>query len=199
MTLSNKASSPEPQIPAQTPPRRLTEAGIGLGSNLYDRLENLKRACRMLCEIKGACLVSAGAVYETEPVGVPPEYADLRFLNTVLIFNVALDVDDWSAQVHAVEDKMLRVRGPVRNAPRIIDLDLLYFGDTVRSQPHLNLPHPQCTSRRFVCAPLADVRPNLILPGQTSTVAEILARMDESPQVVFYAPPLTTLSDTHLA
>lgn len=166
----------------------LTEAAIGLGANIGDRLAHLVEARTRLLAIPGATHVASASVYETEPVGVPPEFAGQNFLNTVIVFNVALDVEAWSTAVHAIEDAMLRVRGTVRNTPRTIDLDLLYFGDTVMERPHLHLPHPQCTSRRFVCEPLAELRPGLVLPGETRTIAQILADMPPTPVVAQFKP-----------
>lgn len=166
-----------------------TESGIGLGSNLGDRLANLREALRRLEALPGVRLLGKSSVYETEPVGVPEAYASLDFLNAVAVFEVALGRDEWSDAVHGIEDAMLRRRTGVRNAPRIIDLDLLYFGDTVANQPHLHLPHPQCSSRRFVCAPLAELRPALVLPGEVRTIAEILAALPQEPKVTLLAQP----------
>lgn len=163
------------------------EAAIGLGSNIGDRLEHLGEAIRRLCGIKGARLVCKSSVYETEPVEVPEEFFGMKFLNAVAIFDVAIDVETWSKEVHAIEDAMLRVRGTLPNTPRTIDLDLLYFGDVVMNRPHLHLPHPQCTARRFVCQPLAELRPGLVLAGERKSIAQILAGLPETPEVVLHA------------
>ncbi|MGI5869123.1 MAG: 2-amino-4-hydroxy-6-hydroxymethyldihydropteridine diphosphokinase [Kiritimatiellia bacterium] len=161
-----------------------TETAIGFGSNLGDRLANLGEALRRLEALPGVRLLEKSSVYETEPVGVPAIYASLDFLNAVAIFEVTLECEAWSGAVHAIEDAMLRQRTGVRNAPRIIDLDILYFGDCMMDQPHLHLPHPQCVSRRFVCAPLAELRPGLVLPGETRTISAILANLPLEPKVV---------------
>jgi 2-amino-4-hydroxy-6-hydroxymethyldihydropteridine diphosphokinase len=79
-----------------------------------------------------------------------------------------------------VERELGRVRTGWHH-PRTIDVDLLYYGDAVRDEPHLRLPHPQIASRRFVCAPLAEVRPALRLPGLPGTVADLLAALPERP------------------
>jgi 2-amino-4-hydroxy-6-hydroxymethyldihydropteridine diphosphokinase len=165
-----------------------TVAGIGLGTNLGNRMEHLRNARAELEALEGVKLVAASNIYETEPVGVPAEYAHMAFLNAVLLFDVELDVEEWSSKVHAIEDKLLRVRTEVRNTPRTIDLDLLFFGDVVIERPHLHLPHPQCRNRRFVCMPLCDVAPNLKLPGEdTRTMQEVLASLPEAPVVNTYA------------
>lgn len=165
-----------------------TLAGIGLGTNLGDRMGHLRNARAELEALAGVRLLAASKIYETEPVGVPAEYAHMAFLNAVLLFDVELDVEEWSRQVHAIEDKLLRVRTEVRNTPRTIDLDLLFFGDVVKERPHLHLPHPQCRNRRFVCMPLCDVAPDLRLPGEdTRTMREVLASLPEAPVVNTYS------------
>ena len=166
-----------------------TEAGIGLGSNLGDRLANLRAALDRLEALPGVRLLAKSSVYETEPVGVPEAYAALDFLNAAAVFEVTLAVESWSDAVHRIEAAMLRIRTGVRNAPRLIDLDLLYFGDIAMDRPHLHLPHPQCTARRFVCQPLAELRPGLVLPGETRTIADILATLPLEPRVARLAPP----------
>ena len=156
------------------------EAGVSLGSNLGDRAENLRRAVRLLAATPGVRLLARSAVFETEPVDVPPEFAGQDYLNAVATFEVSLPLDAWSARCHAVEDELGRVRTGYHH-PRTIDVDLLYYGDAVRDEPHLRLPHPQIASRRFVCAPLAEVRPALRLPGLPGAVADLLAALPARP------------------
>lgn len=164
-----------------------TLAGIGLGTNLGDRMGHLRNARAELEALAGVKLLAASSIYETEPVGVPVEYAHMAFLNAVLLFDVELDVETWSQEVHAIEDKLLRVRTEVRNTPRTIDLDLLFFGDVVMERPHLHLPHPQCRNRRFVCMPLCDVAPDLRLPGDDSrTMREVLESLPMAPIVKIF-------------
>ena len=126
--------------------------------------------------LPGVTLLACAPFYETEPVDVPEAFADCRYLNTVAIYAVALPLDAWSDRCHAAEDALGRVRTGYHH-PRTIDIDLLYYGDAVRDEPHLHLPHPQIASRAFVCRPLADVRPQLRLPGFSATVAELLAAL----------------------
>ena len=158
------------------------EAGVSLGSNLGDRAENLRRAVRLLAETPGVRLLGRSAIYETEPVDVPSEFAAQDYLNAVAVFDVSLPLADWSARCHAVEDELGRVRTGYHH-PRTIDVDLLYCGETVRDEPHLHLPHPQIASRRFVCEPLAELRPGLRLPGLPDTVAGLLAALPPRPAV----------------
>ena len=163
-----------------------TEAAIGLGSNLGDRLAHLQAAWEALVKIPGVTPLARSAIYETDPVDVPTEFEDLSFLNAVALFDVTLDVETWSRHVHAIEDDMQRVRTGVRNAPRSIDLDLLYFGDCITNKPHLTLPHPQCINRRFVCQPLAELRPNWVPPGAAEPIYKTLQKLPKQPAVQHY-------------
>ena len=158
------------------------EAGVSLGSNLGDRADFLRRAVRLLAETPGARLLALSPVFETEPVDVPDEFAGRSYLNAAAVFEVSLAAEDWSARCHETEERLGRVRTGWHH-PRTIDVDLLYFGAEVRDGPDLRLPHPQIASRRFVCEPLAAVRPDLRLPGLHGTVRELLAALPLRPAV----------------
>ena len=155
---------------------------MSLGSNLGDRAENLRRAVRLLAETPGVRLLARSAIYETEPVDVPAEFVAQDYLNAVTVFDVRIPLEAWSDRCHEVEAALGRVRTGYHH-PRTIDVDLLWFGDAVRDEPHLHLPHPQIASRRFVCEPLAGLRPGLRLPGLPGTVAELLAALPPRPAV----------------
>lgn len=129
---------------------------VSLGSNIEPRADCLARALEALAAFPGTRLVRASAVIETEPVDVPPAFADLRFLNQVAVFDTALDVRDFSRRMHGVEDDLGRVR-TVRNGPRTIDLDLIDFDGIAVSDPDLTLPHPRARERDFVMRPLAEL------------------------------------------
>ncbi len=100
---------------------------VALGSNVEPRADYLARARAALAAFPGTWLERASAVIETTPVDVPPEYADLAFLNQVLVLWTTLEPYDFSWRMHAVEDRLGRVR-TVRNGPRTIDVDLIDFG-----------------------------------------------------------------------
>jgi len=156
---------------------------IGLGSNQGDRLAFLRQARAEIGAIP-ACRVTASApVYETEPVGVPEAYRDAWFLNTVLSCETSLTAQAWLDALHAIEDRLCRKRTNERNAPRTIDIDILTYGDLVLNTPSLTLPHPQCTLRRFVCQPFSDLASDLIHPGHTETIQEIVAKLPMTPIV----------------
>ena len=128
------------------------QAVVSLGSNIEPRADYLARALAALAALPGTRLERASEPEETEPVGVPPEYAHLGFLNQLAIFETELEVHEFSRRMHAIEDALGRKR-TVRNGPRTIDLDLVDFGGMVLDEPDLVLPHPRARERAFVMDP----------------------------------------------
>lgn len=148
--------------------------GIALGSNLGDRAVNIQRGIDLLMEgVPGIRLNASARVYETEPVDCAP--GAQAFLNTVI--EVAADCTPHELHGHlkAIEQALGRPEQRETNSPRTLDLDLLYADEVVSDDPVLTLPHPRMHLRRFVLEPLADIRPELVLPGQRVSVAELLA------------------------
>ena len=125
---------------------------IALGSNLEPRAEYLARALEGLAAFPATRLVEASSVEETDPVGVPAEFADLRFLNQVALFETDLAPREFSDRMHALEDALGRVR-TVRNGPRTIDIDMIDYEGVVSDDPELLLPHPRAEERDFVRIP----------------------------------------------
>ncbi len=148
----------------------MPRVGIALGSNLGDRLANLQAACKCLREIAtpGAPFLQA-SIYQTEPLFCP--LGSPFFHNTVVEIDYFGSAFELLEMTRSIEQKLGRTGTTVRNAPRIIDVDLLYFGDAVIDTEELVLPHPRLGQRRFVLQPLAEIRPDLILPGQTQDIA----------------------------
>jgi len=129
---------------------------VSLGSNIEPRVEYLSRAVDALSSMPSTKLVAASRVVETEPVGVPPEFAHMKFMNQVAVFETALSAREFSKRMHEVEDAFGR-RRTVRNGPRTIDIDLVDFGGMVSDDPELTLPHPRARERDFVMGPLAEL------------------------------------------
>lgn len=129
---------------------------VSLGSNIEPRTHYLERALSALSALPDTFLVKASSVVETEPVGVPPEFAEQKFLNQVAVFETKLDPQGFSRRMHAIEDELGRVR-TVRNGPRTIDIDLIDFGGIRLDSPELTLPHPRAAERDFVLKPLAEL------------------------------------------
>ncbi|MFH0953173.1 MAG: 2-amino-4-hydroxy-6-hydroxymethyldihydropteridine diphosphokinase [Verrucomicrobiota bacterium] len=164
-----------------------TEAGLSLGSNLGDRLKNLSDARHLIATLSGVQLVAQSPVYETEPVGVKPEYRELKFLNAVLIVESPWTAREWAHELRAIEAAMGRTRGLDRYAPRTIDIDIIYLDRLRVDEAGLVIPHPRWAERRFVAQPLADVRPDLLLPGAPGTVAQVLAGLPPREGVTLFA------------
>lgn len=137
-----------------------TKAIVSLGSNIEPRERRLADALVALSALPSTRLVKASSVLETDPVDVPPEFAHLKFLNQVAVFETDLSSRQFSDLMHAIEDAQGRVR-TVRNGPRTIDIDLISFGDERSDDPTLTLPHPRAKARSFVMQPLAEIGESL--------------------------------------
>ena len=153
------------------------ELGISLGSNLGNRVAHLRDARKAINAVDGVSEIGHSPIYETDPVDVSPQYQDMMFLNAVLIIQTDKTASDWLNRLNTIETHLGRVRDADKNAPRTIDLDILYAGDQCIDSGGLIVPHPRWTTRRFVLQPLADVRGALVLPGQTDSVSTLLANL----------------------
>jgi 2-amino-4-hydroxy-6-hydroxymethyldihydropteridine diphosphokinase len=158
-------------------------AGVALGSNLGERVANLRNARNEIVALPGVLApMRASAIYETEPVGCEPGAA--KFLNAALEFEYVGEARELLRELAAIERQLGRAPTHARNVSRTIDLDLLYFGDLEIETVELQLPHPRIAAREFVLRPLADITPDLILPMQTESVRALLLRLPEVGAVV---------------
>jgi 2-amino-4-hydroxy-6-hydroxymethyldihydropteridine diphosphokinase len=162
----------------------MPRVGIALGTNLGDRLSHLRKALESLREIAvpGEPFLCA-PIYQTEPRLCPTGSPD--FFNTVVEISHEGSAFELLDLTQSIEKSLGRLPPVERNAPRVIDVDLLYFGDEIIDSETLVLPHPRIGERRFVLQPLASIRPELILPGEIQTVAKMLELLttDEPPLV----------------
>jgi len=145
---------------------------IALGSNLGDRPGNLARAAELMSELVE--ISAASSIYETPPWGVVDQP---RFLNQVIKGNTSLAPMNLLYELKAIERLMGR-RETVRYGPRIIDLDILLYGDRVINYNRLQVPHPRMLERAFVLVPLAEISPGLVIPGRNWPLEEYLKNMD---------------------
>ena len=162
------------------------EIGLSLGTNLGNRLAHLQRAREEMAHVAATIVKVHASVWETEPVDVAPEHREESFLNTVLIVESNLVPEALASELSAIESRMGRVRTPDVNAPRTIDLDIIYADGLRIDTERLTIPHARWHERRFVVQPLAEVRPDLVLPGATGSVREILEALPESPGAVLF-------------
>lgn len=160
-------------------------AGIAMGSNVGDRLDTLIRARTAVLALPGVSEpYRCSRLYETEPVGTEPDAA--RFINAV----IEVEYDGLPASLleglHEIEAALGRPSKRPRNAPRTIDLDILYVGNLTLSTTSIVIPHPRLHLRRFVLEPLAEIRPELRLPGQQLTTGELLLTLEDHAAVELF-------------
>jgi 2-amino-4-hydroxy-6-hydroxymethyldihydropteridine diphosphokinase len=156
---------------------------VALGSNVGDRLENLRAARGQIVDLAEVQPpIVSSAIYETEPIDCEPEAA--KFLNAVVEFDYEGDPIHLLEELLRIEKSLGRKRDHAKNVSRTIDIDLLYCGDRQIDKERLRLPHPRMHLRRFVLQPLANIRPELTLPDQRKSVRELLAQVDQTEEVV---------------
>jgi 2-amino-4-hydroxy-6-hydroxymethyldihydropteridine diphosphokinase len=151
----------------------VTRAYVGLGANLGPREITLLRAIDLLGATDGVEVRAASQLRETEPVGVVDQPA---YLNGAVELDTELSARELLDRLLDVERELGRVRGE-RWGPRTVDLDLLVFGAETIDEPGLRVPHPRLHERRFALEPLAELAPDLVVPGR-GTVSELLAELD---------------------
>jgi len=146
---------------------------IALGSNLGDSATFLRDAVERLQSFSGEP-IRQSSLWETTPVDCPP--GSPVFVNAVVALVPGKNETPESllSKLQALEKEFGRVPKKVLNEPRPLDLDLIAFGGEVRNSPELILPHPRAHLRRFVLQPLGEIAADLILPGQTKTISELL-------------------------
>lgn len=157
-------------------------AYLGLGGNLGDRLAALTEALTLLDATPGMRRVSCSSVYETEPWGVTEQP---RFLNLAAAYETTLTPTDLLAACQSVEARVGRTAS-YRWGPRLIDVDILLYGDEVvdSAEPDLQIPHPRLAQRAFALVPLAEIAADLAVPPQGDTVQRLLDGVDDKDGVV---------------
>jgi 2-amino-4-hydroxy-6-hydroxymethyldihydropteridine diphosphokinase len=152
----------------------VTTAYVGLGANLGDREATLRRAVDLLADEAEVEVTRVSRLRETDPVGVVDQP---RFLNGVAAVETSLSPRELLEVLLRIERGLGRVRGETRWGPRTVDLDLLVYGREEIDEPGLRVPHPRLHERRFALEPLAELDPELRVPGR-GTVSQLLARLN---------------------
>jgi len=159
---------------------------VALGSNLGGRLDNLRAARKAILSLANTkAPVLSSAIYETEPIGCEPGAG--KFLNAVVEFEYDGDPARLLEQLIQIEEALGRKRDHRQNVSRTIDIDLLYCGDKEVNNGRLQVPHPRLHLREFVLRPLADIRSDVVLPGQTKSIRELLAEVERSGEAIRFA------------
>ena len=155
-----------------------------LGGNLGDRMAALTEALRLLDVTSGMRRAVCSSVYETEPWAVADQP---NFLNLVAAYETILSPEDLLTACKSVEAEVGRVAS-YRWGPRLIDVDILLYGDRVvdLAEPDLQIPHPRMAQRAFVLVPLAEIAPHTCVPPQGDTVQRLLDEADDRAGVVWW-------------
>src|SRR4030043_595504 len=152
-------------------------AFLGLGTNLGDREENLRKAIAMIGESIGT-VVLCSSVYETEPWGFQSEN---EFLNAVIKVKTSLKPSGLLGRILMIEAQLGRLREGKGYSSRIIDIDILLYGNEIIKKKGLQIPHPLIQDRRFTLVPLCDIAPEMVHPVLRKTFKELLEECkDES-------------------
>jgi 2-amino-4-hydroxy-6-hydroxymethyldihydropteridine diphosphokinase len=142
----------------------MTQAYLGIGSNVGERRSFCRRAVAQLDASQGLDVVATSSLYETSPVGGPPQRS---FVNLVCGVETSLDAQDLLEVCKTIERRLGREPSEMRWGPRVIDIDILTFGDEKLNEPGLEIPHPRMTMRRFVLVPLLEIDPEASDPWGT--------------------------------
>ncbi len=149
-------------------------AYLGLGSNLSDRRANIDDAIRRLGETEGIRVTKVSSMYDTKPVGGPPQP---NYLNAACEIETELPPHELLRSALALEDAMGRTR-EVHWGPRNIDIDILLYGDVIIHDDELTVPHPRLPQREFVLRPLAEIAPSLLHPLTQTAIRVLLSAID---------------------
>lgn len=145
---------------------------LSLGSNLGDRKSNLEAvAAGLPPEVE---VLKESAVYETEPWGFDDQP---DFLNQILLAETHLSAPELLTHIQDLETRIGRVPN-FRYGPRIVDIDIIFYGDEIIQEPGLEIPHPRFRERAFVLVPLAEICPDLVVPGTDLRVSDLAGGLD---------------------
>ena len=142
----------------------MTVSYIGIGSNVGDRAQFCRRAVEMLGETEGISVQKVSSLYETSPIGGPPQRS---FVNLAVMIDTELDARALLNACKEIEPRLGREPSDIRWGPRVVDLDILLYDDEKISEPDLEIPHPRLTERRFALVPLLEIDPDVADPWGT--------------------------------
>jgi 2-amino-4-hydroxy-6-hydroxymethyldihydropteridine diphosphokinase len=153
---------------------------LSLGSNLGDRSRNLKKGIGLLEQLAGKP-GAISSIYETEPWGCE---SDLNFYNLVIELFTPLGPLPLLEVIHEVEKKCGRERSQIRYAPRTLDIDILFYGESVIDYPELVVPHPNLQERQFVLVPLAEIAPQFVHPLLNKDMEQLVKACRDDKKII---------------
>lgn len=143
---------------------------IGLGSNIDDRLENIKHALKLFGNTEECTVVKVSSMYESKPYGYTKQN---NFLNCVVEISTTLDLKNLLKVTKEIEQKIGRKQRE-KWGPREVDLDILFFNDIIYSDAELTVPHNDVMNRDFVLVPLCEISPGFVHPGTKKKICDII-------------------------
>jgi len=157
----------------------MNTAYLSLGSNLYEKKQNLQTAVNLLREVEGVTIDKISGIYLTEPIGF--KYQD-DFLNIVVKLYYEGDAFELLKKCKKIEKKMKRVIS-FRWGPRTIDIDIISFGDKIIDSKDLKLPHPEFKNRKFVLIPLMEISPDYVCPLDKKRIDKIISNCKDKSKI----------------
>lgn len=157
---------------------------LSLGSNMGDKEAYLKQAVQLLEEVPDLAVTAKSSLYLTEPLGFREQ--DF-FLNAVLAIETMLEPRALLTVTQEIEHRLARKR-TIRWGPRTMDIDILLYNADEMTDPELVIPHPEMHRRRFVLAPLAEINPNLVIPGK-GEVSKLLEECQDTGRISLVQKP----------
>lgn len=158
----------------------MSRAYLGLGTNLGERMDNLKNATEKITELIGS-VIRSSYVYETDPWGFASEN---KFLNMVVEVKTSLKPSGLLGRIMMIETLMGRTREGIEYKSRIIDIDILFYENHIINNKALQVPHPGIPDRRFVLVPLCEIAPKLIHPIMKKSVTELLSECKDKSEII---------------
>lgn len=162
----------------------MTEAVLGLGSNMGSREKFLSDAISML-SLETGKTVKRSSVWETEPWGFD---ADTPFYNMAISVQTELEVEHFLRVIHSIEARLGRERYGEGYKSRTIDIDILFWGDEIITREDIVIPHPHLSGRLFVLAPLNEILPDFVHPGMKLRVSELLSQCADNKRIKCIGP-----------